>query len=54
MRISLADSRTAGFKKWSDAQRPTVQRPTDPAAPDPEAQQQAGGPPGAGFDRPAK
>src|SRR4051794_40527459 len=25
MRISLADSRTNGFKKWSDAQRPAAQ-----------------------------
>jgi hypothetical protein len=25
MRISLADSRANGFKKWSDAQRPAEQ-----------------------------
>jgi hypothetical protein len=25
MRISFADSRTNGFKKWSDAQRPAEQ-----------------------------
>lgn len=25
MRISLVDSRTNGFRKWSDAQRPTDQ-----------------------------
>jgi hypothetical protein len=29
MRISLADSRTNGFKKWSDGQRPA--EPPDPA-----------------------
>jgi hypothetical protein len=33
MRISLADSRTNGFKKWSDAQR-QAEQPT-PKMPEP-------------------
>ena len=38
MRISLADSRSNGFKKWSDAQPPARQpAPPDTAAPEPEA-----------------
>lgn len=41
MRISLADSRTNGFKKWSDAQRPSGRPRTDD---DPEVQQRAGDP----------
>ena len=38
MRISLADSRTNGFKKWSDAQRPSDRLPADDG---PELQQRA-------------
>ena len=38
MRISLADSRTNGFKKWSDAQRPSDRLPADGG---PEVQQRA-------------
>ena len=39
MRISLADSRTNGFKKWSDAQRPPDRSPADDGL---EVQQRAG------------
>jgi hypothetical protein len=39
MRISLADSRTKGFKKWSDAQRPSDRLPADDG---PEVQHRAG------------
>ena len=39
MRISFADSRTNGFKKWSDAQRPSDRLPADDG---PEVQQPAG------------
>jgi hypothetical protein len=37
MRISLTDSRAAGFKKWSDAQRPSDRPPAEstPQAPPP-------------------
>jgi len=38
MLISLADSRTNGFKKWSDAQHPAAQ--SAPAANIPEPQRQ--------------
>lgn len=56
MRISFADSRTNGFKKWSDAQRPTDTKPPgeDLAADDPAAQQQANGLSPAGCDRAGK
>jgi hypothetical protein len=37
MRISLADSRTNGFKKWSDAQRPP-ERPAPADMPEPRRQ----------------
>lgn len=51
MRISLADSRTNGFKKWSDAQRP----PDGPPANDfPIVQKQADDPSLSRFDGPAK
>jgi hypothetical protein len=40
MCISLAESVTSGFKKWSDAQRP-VEQPT-PAVDVPELQRQIG------------
>ena len=40
MRISLADSRRNGFKKWSDAQRPA--EPLTPAANVPEPPRQKG------------
>jgi hypothetical protein len=39
MRISLVDSRTNGFKKWSDTQRPLDRPPVDDG---PEVQQRAG------------
>ncbi len=38
MLISLADSRTNGFKKWSDAQHPVGQ--SSPAADIPDPQRQ--------------
>jgi len=46
MRISLADSRTSGFKKWSDAQR-SLDRPR--ADDNPEVQQRASDPIRAGV-----
>lgn len=46
MRISLADSRTNGFKKWSDAQRPSDRPRADD---NPEVQQLAGDPIRAGV-----
>ena len=46
MRISLADSRANGFKKWSDAQRPSDRPRADD---NPEVQQRAGDPICAGV-----
>jgi hypothetical protein len=46
MRISLTDSRTRGFKKWSDAQRPS-DRPH--AGDNQGAQHQVGDPTHAGI-----
>ena len=40
MRISLVDSRTNGFKKWSDAQRP-AEPPAAPEVHKPQAQKSA-------------
>jgi hypothetical protein len=46
MRISLADSQTNGFKKWSDAQRPSDRPRADDS---PEVQQLVGDPIRAGV-----
>lgn len=52
MRISLADSQTNGFKRWSDAQRP-AQRRDLPDIPDSLKQDVEGIPPAsiAGVQR---
>jgi hypothetical protein len=46
MRISLADSRTIGFKKWSDALRPSDRSRADD---DPKLRQPADDPTHAGV-----
>jgi hypothetical protein len=52
MRISLADSLANGFRKWSDAQRPTEQ-PEPPRVPETEKPKGGGTLPAATGEDPA-